>query len=125
MTEEKPERGISHTKFLLPVALAVMTGLVGAAGSTLYKHELAILANARHVERLKIKDYRQHRDSLRGRVIFLANAKDTLEAVIEIEPGVFGPNSALILKARRSQLETAQERLENYIEENKHGGRDD
>jgi hypothetical protein len=118
-------RGISNTKFLLPIALAVATGLTGAAGTTLYKHELAILANARHVERLKIKDYRQHRDTLRGRVVFLSNATDTLAAVIEIQPDVFGPNSNLILKARRSQLEHAQERLENYIEENKHGGRDD
>jgi hypothetical protein len=118
-------RGISNTKFLLPVALAVATGLIGAAGTTLYKHELAILATARHLERLKIKDYRQHKDILRQRVIFLSDATDTLEAVMEIEPGVFGPNSNLILKARKSQLTTAREKLENYVEENKHGGRDD
>jgi hypothetical protein len=118
-------RGASNTKFILPVALAVATGLIGAAGTTLYNHELSILKNTRHIERLKIKDYRQHRDLLRKDVVFLADAADTLEAVLEIDPGAFGANSGLVLKKRRSQLVTAREQLENYIEENKHGGRDD
>ena len=125
MTETKEKKGNGHTKFVLPIAVAVLTGLLGASGKTIYKHELAILANARHIERLQIKDYRQHRDTLRGRVLFLSDASDTLEAVLEIEPDVFGPNSSLVLKKRQSQLATARERLENYIEENKHGGRDD
>jgi hypothetical protein len=112
-------------KIGIAIAMAVITGILTGAGTSIYRHELSILANARHIERLKIKDYRQHKDSLRGRVTFLSNAVDTLEAVMEIEPDIFGPNSSLVLKARRSQLEHAQERLENYIEENKHGGRDD
>lgn len=123
MTPEK--KGVSHTKFIAPVVLAIATGLIGAAGTTLYKHELSILKNARHVERLKIKDYRQHKEILRNRVTFLADATNTLEAVLEIDPEAFGPNSNLVLKARRSQLSHAREKLENYVEENKHGGRDD
>lgn len=121
----EPKKGVSHTKFIAPVVLAIATGLVGAAGTTLYKHELSILKNARHTERLKIKDYRQHKAMLRHRVVFLADAVNTLEAVLEIDPEVFGPNSQLIVKARRSQLAHAKEQLENYVEENKHGGRDD
>lgn len=121
MTDRKEGPG----KWILPLALALVTGIMGGAGTAIYKHELAILKNARHIERLQVKDYRQHRDMLRGRVTFLADATDTLEAIIEIEPEVFGPNSSLVLKARRSQLATAKERLENYIEENKHGGRSD
>ena len=121
MTDRKEGLG----KWILPLVLALVTGIMGGAGTAIYKHELAILKNARHSERLHVKDYRQHRDMLRGRVVFLADATDTLEAVLEIEPQVFGPNSSLVLKARRSQLATAKERLENYIEENKHGGRSD
>lgn len=124
MTDGKERRKNGHTKYLAPVVLAVATGLIGAAGTTLYKHELSILKNARHIERLQVKDYRQHRDTLRGRVVFLHDAANTLEAVFEIDPTAFGPNSALVLKTRKAQLEQAQERLENYVEENKHGGRD-
>ena len=122
---QEPKKHNSSSKMLLPIALAVVTAFGGAVGTTLYKHELSILANARHIERLKIKDYRQHKASLRNRVVFLADAVDTLEAVLEIDPDVFGPNSRLIVKARRSQLQHAREQLDNYVEENKHGGRDD
>ena len=125
MTEEKESKLAGVGKWILPLTLALTTGLMGGAGTALYKHELAILSNARHIERLKIKDYRQHRDILRNRVVFLHDAVNTFEAIIEIEPEVFGPNSRLVLKARESQLEQAKEKLENYIEENKHGGRDD
>ena len=122
MTEVKKE-GLG--KWILPLVLALVTGIMGGAGTSIYKHELAILKNARHIERLQVKDYRQHRDTLRGRVLFLHDAVNTLEAVLEIEAEAFGPNSSLVLKARRSQLATAKERLENYIEENKHAGRED
>lgn len=122
-----PSNGKSRgsSKFIVPLVLAMATGLAGGVGTALYKHELGILSNARHIERLKIKDYRQHRDTLRGRVAFLADAVNTLEAVLEIDSDVFGPNSGLVLKARQSQLESARELLENYIEENKHAGRSD
>jgi hypothetical protein len=122
MTEEKKAFA---GKIGIAIAMAVITGILTGAGTSIYRHELSILSNARHIERLKIKDYRQHKDSLRGRVTFLSNAVDTLEAVMEIEPMIFGPNSSLVLKARKSQLVHAEERLENYVEENKHGGRDD
>ena len=112
-------------KWILPLTLALVTGMMGGAGTAIYNHELAILKNARHIERLQVKDYRQHRDMLRNRVLFLHDAANTLEAVFEIDPSAFGPNSSLVLKKRRAQLESAQRRLENYVEENKHGGRDD
>jgi hypothetical protein len=115
----------ASNKMILPVALAIATAVAGGVGTTLYKHELTTLANARHIERLKIKDYRQHKEILRNRISFLSDATNTLEAVIEIDPDVFGPNSSLVLKARRAQLDTAKRKLENYVEENKHGGRDD
>jgi hypothetical protein len=118
-------RGISNTKFLLPVALAVATGLIGAAGTTLYKHELAILKNARHIERLAVKDYRQHRDSLRTTVRIVTDLTNQLEIVLDMDPSAFGPNGRLIVKTRKAQLEHAIRRLENYVEENKHSGRDD
>ena len=125
MSDDNGHKFGGVTKWILPLTLALVTGLMGGAGTALYKHELSILANARHIERLKIKDYRQHRDMLRNRVVFLHDAVNTLEAVFEIEPDAFGPNSQLVLKARKSQLEQAKEKLENYVEENKHGGRDD
>ena len=112
-------------KLGLTIASAALISLFTGGAATLYKHELAILSNARHIERLKIKDYRQHRDVLRARGMYLANQLNTLEAVIEIEPDVFGPNSALVIKNRKAQLVESRARLENYVEENKHGGRDD
>jgi hypothetical protein len=115
----------SSGKLAVPVAIAIATAIAGGVGSTLYQHELMILSNARHIERLKIKDYRQHKEILRNRIAFLADATNTLEAVLEIDPAVFGPNSSLVLKARKAQLDTAKRKLENYVEENKHGGRDD
>jgi hypothetical protein len=127
MQENLPtgESSESSSKFALPIAVAIATAIAGGVGTTLYQHELMILSNARHIERLKIKDYRQHKEILRNRIDFLADAKNTLEAVLEIDPDVFGPNSSLVLKARRAQLDTAKRKLENYVEENKHGGRDD
>jgi hypothetical protein len=128
MTDQKKkddQRGVSNTKFLFPVVMAIATGMFGAAGKTIYNHELMILKNARIIERLQVKDYRQHRDLLRKDVVFLADAADTLEAILDIEPSAFGANSGLVLKKRRSQMATAKEQLENYIEENKHGGRAD
>jgi hypothetical protein len=122
MSDEKKN---SPNKYVLPIVIAIMTGIIGSAGKTIYNHELSILKNARYIERLSVKDYRQHRDLLRKDVLFLADATDTLEAVLEIEPAAFGANSGLVLKKRRSQLVTAREQLENYIEENKHGGRAD
>ena len=119
------ERKAYIGKVSITIAMAVLTAVMTGAGTAIYKHELSILKNARHIERLKIKDYRQHRDVLRHRVVALSDSVNTLEAVMEIDPEVFGPNSRLIVKARRSQLEHANERLENYVEENKHGGRDD
>ena len=123
MTETTKKEGFG--KWILPLVLALVTGIMGGAGTAIYKHELAILKNARHIERLAVKDYRQHRDGLRSEVLFFADAVNTLEAVIEIQPDVFGPNSSLVLKTRRAQERSAKERLENYIEENKHGGRSD
>jgi hypothetical protein len=125
MAQEQQEKSSPSNKMVLPIALAVATAVAGGVGTTLYKHELTTLENARHIERLKIKDYRQHKEILRNRISFLADAKNTLSAVIEIDPDVFGPNSSLVLKARKAQLDTAKRKLENYVEENKHGGRDD
>jgi hypothetical protein len=122
MSEEKKN---STNKYVLPIVIAIMTGIIGSAGKTIYNHELMILKNARIIERLQVKDYRQHRDLLRKDVVFLADAADTLEAILDIEPSAFGANSGLVLKKRRSQMATAKEQLENYIEENKHGGRAD
>lgn len=122
MTEE---RKAYVGKVSITIAMAVLTAVMTGAGTAIYKHELSILKNARHVERLKIKDYRQHKEILRANVVLLSAQVNQLEAVLEMDPGVFGPNSHLILRARQTQLVNSRERLENYVEENKHGGRDD
>lgn len=122
MTEEKKA---FTGKVVITIVIGLLTALLTGAGSTIYKHELGILKNARQLERLRIKDYRQHKAVLRHRVEFLADSVNTLDAVLEIQPDAFGPNSSLVLKARKAQLEHSRERLENYVEENKHGGRDD
>ena len=125
MTEVVRAKKEGLSKWIAPLTLALVTGVMGGAGTAIYKHELAILKNARLIERLTVKDYRQHRDGLRHDVAFFADAVNTLEAVLEIDPEVFGPNSNLVLKTRKAQLSAHQELLENYVEENKHGGRED
>ena len=124
MTEQTDKKE-GFGKWILPLVLALVTGIMGGAGTSIYKHELAILKNSRHIERLEVKDYRQHRDLLRSDVAFFADAVNTLEAVLEIDPTVFGPNSTLVLKTRKAQLDQQKTRLENYVEENKHAGRSD
>lgn len=121
------EKGSSNggSKTILAVAGTLLISAAGAMGTAIYKHELAILANARHVEQLKIKDYRQHRDSLRTQVRVFGDAANVLEAVLEVDEQAFGPNGRLILKQRKEQLRESISRLENYVEENKHGGRGD
>lgn len=122
MTEE---RKAYVGKVSITIAMAVLTAVMTGAGTAIYKHELSILKNARHIERLKIKDYRQHKEILRANVVLLSAQVNQIEAVLEMDSEVFGPNSPLILRARQTQLVNSRERLENYVEENKHGGRDD
>jgi hypothetical protein len=114
-----------NNKWILPLVIALLTGLVGGVSTTLYKHELAVLKNARHIERLQVKDYRQHRDSLRTTVRIVTDLTNQLEIVLDMDPDAFGPNGRLIVKTRKAQLEHAIRRLENDVEENKHSGRED
>jgi hypothetical protein len=107
------------------VAAAILLSLMTGVAAVLYKHELSILANARHVEQLRIKDYRQHRDILRSRLLYLNDYVNVFEAIVEDRPELFGTNATLALKTRKASVESAHGRLENYVEENKHSGRDD
>lgn len=121
--QEHKQPGV--TKFLTPVLIAVFTALITATGTAMYRHETAILKLSRNLEKLQIKDYRQQRDNLRQQVRFFGDAANTLGAVLEIQPDVFGPNSNLILRTRKEQHAEAKEILENYVEENKHYGSSD
>ena len=112
-------------KVVAPVAAALIIAITTAAGTGLYRHELRILGNAKAVEQLRIKDYRQHRDALRNRVRQLGESVTTLGGVLQGDPLAFGPSGAMILAQRKEMLAESRELLENYIEENKHQGKGD
>lgn len=121
--KERPQPDTPHMlKVAIPIITALLVALLTASGATLYRHELAIMSVARNLEKLQIKDYRQQRDNLRKQVEFHGDSYTTLEAVIENDPEAFGPNGRLILRQRKEDHEEAKERLENYVEENKHYG---
>ena len=106
---------------IIPVVLAVLTSV----GGVLYTMNENIRSNGRELEKLRIKDYRQHRDQLRYRVEFLGASVADMESVLETDPDAFGPGGMYVLRQREKALDNARERLENYVEENKHFGSDD
>ena len=112
------------TKKLMSV-LPILLAAAAPIGTIIYQLNENIRSNFRNLEKMQIKDYRQHRDILRHRVRFLGDAAATMEAVLEIDPGRLGPNGSLIVRKKREQHEEAKELLENYVEENKHYGSSD
>ena len=108
----------------LAIFIPILAVILSATGGMMYRHELGILGLGRNHEKLSIKDYRQHRDVLRERVRLAADSANTVESVLDDDPLAFGPGGNLILKQRKEQHNEAKERLENYVEENKHYGSD-
>jgi hypothetical protein len=111
---------IKWTVFIPIIAIAI-----SATGGFIYRTETTLLATQRQLEKLQIKDYRQHRDVLRSKVEFLGRNVADLESVLEHDPAAFGGGSGLIVRQRQKAYEQAKERLENYVEENKHYGSSD
>lgn len=111
-------------KALLPALASLVTALLTAIGGVIYQHEKDLRELHRDIEALRVKDYRQHVAVLRWQIDRLTTATGELGGVLEDDPTVLGPSGKLLLRLREGELRLAEERLENYVEENKHYGED-
>ena len=114
---------MSENKKQLFTALGILIPAVVASVGYVGKLRLDVNSMNRDLSELRVKDYRQHRDMLEEHLRYGRSSHTALKRAMEENPDSFGASGRYRLESLKDSIELNREKLENYVEENKHYGK--
>lgn len=107
------------SRLIVPALITLCLAVVTSAGSMLYMHDAQIRALESAFEKLRVKDYRQHRETLQRVIDARVEIVVALEGVMATTPDAFGDSGAQVLRRNKERLLDARAELAAYVQENK------